>query len=124
MHYRNRTAAGRYKKSAEDYDENDRGAMLAYMKAKAFAKPQDVWFSKYRAFLNVDLSKEPLEWKEEIGRRAYTFNAQWFFKNMQGSFLALCTVQDDADEFVLTENAYSVFQGPMERGIWTDYQRL
>jgi hypothetical protein len=49
------------------------------------------------------------------------FDAQWFFKNMQGSFLALCTVQDDADEFVHTENAYSVFEGPMERGIWTDY---
>jgi hypothetical protein len=55
MHYRNRTAAGRYKKSAEDYGGNDRGAMLAYMRAKVFAKPQDVWFSNIRTFLDVDL---------------------------------------------------------------------
>lgn len=122
MHYRNRTAAGHYKKSAEDYGENDRGAIVAYMRAKVFAKPQDVWFSSIRAFLDIDLSKEPLERKEEIERRAYMFDAQWVFKNMQGFFLALCTVQDDADGLVLTENAYSVFQGPIECGIWTDYQ--
>ena len=61
MHYRNRTFAIRFQKSFEDYDANDREAMLAYVKGKGFEKPFDVWFSNILAFLDIDLSKEPLE---------------------------------------------------------------
>lgn len=37
------------------------------------------------------------------------------------SFLAFCTPRADADEFILTQNAYSILEGPNSAGAWTDY---
>ena len=122
MLYRNRTMAGRYEKSAADYDCNDRDEMIAYMKAKGFAQPRNVYFSNIRAFIDVDLSTEWQVWYPEIFRRAYPSDAMWFFKNMQMSYIAFCTPQNDADEFLMTQNVYSIFEGPnTSGGVWTDY---
>ncbi len=121
MLYRNRTMAGRYEKSTADYDCDDRDKMLAYMKAKGFAQPRSVYLSNIRAFMDVDLSTEWQVWYEEISRRAYPSDAAWFFKNMQMSFIAFCTPQVEADEFLMTQNVYSIFEGPNCGGVWTDY---
>ena len=121
MLYRNRTMASRYEKSAADYDENDRDEMIAYMKAKGFAQPKNVYFSNIRAFIDVDLSTEWQVWYPEISRRAYPSDAMWFFKNMQMSYIAFCTPQIEADEFLMTQNVYSIFEGPNNGGVWTDY---
>lgn len=121
MLYRNRSFMSRFDKSAEDYDEDDQEIMHAYMEDRGFQKPKDVWFSNIRAFLDVDLDCEWDVWYEEIHKRAYPPDARWFFKSMQMSFLAICTPQRIADEFILTQNAYSIFEGPNDPGAWTDY---
>lgn len=121
MLYRNRTMAGRYEKSAADYDCDDRDEMITYMKAKGFAQPRNVYFSNIRAFIDVDLSTEWQVWYPEISRRAYPSDARWFFKNMQMSYIAFCTPQIEADEFLMTQNVYSIFEGPNCGGVWTDY---
>ena len=121
MLYRNKIMAGRYEKSVADYDCDDRDEMIAYMKAKGFAQPRDVYFSNIRAFIDVDLSTEWQIWNSEISRRAYPSDARWFFKNMQMSYIAFCTPQLEADEFLMTQNVYSIFEGPNSGGVWTDY---
>ena len=121
MLYRNRIMAGRYEKSAADYDCDDRDEMITYMKAKGFARPKNVYFSNIRAFIDVDLSTEWQVWYSEISRRAYPSDARWFFKNMQMSYIAFCTPQIEADEFLMTQNVYSIFEGPNSGGPWTDY---
>ena len=121
MLYRNRTMAGRYEKSAADYDCNDRDEMITYMKAKGFAQPRNVYFANIRAFMDVDLSTEWQVWSKEISRRAYASDARWFFKNMQMSYIAFCTPQIEADEFLMTQNVYSIYEGPSDGEIWTDY---
>ena len=121
MLYRNRTMVGRYEKSAADYDSDDREEMIAYMKAKGFAQPRSVYFSNIRAFMDVDLSTEWQVWYEEISRRAYPSDARWFFKKMQMSYIAFCTPKTEIDEFLMTQNVYSIFEGPNNGGVWTDY---
>ena len=121
MLYRNRTMVGRYDKSAADYDSDDREEMIAYMKAKGFAQPRSVYFSNIRAFMDVDLSTEWQVWYEEISRRAYPSDARWFLKNMQMSYIAFCTPKIEIDEFLMTQNVYSIFEGPNNGGVWTDY---
>ena len=121
MLYRNRTMTGRYEKSAADYDCDDRDKMIAYMNAKGFAQPRNVYFSNIRAFIDVDVSTEWQVWYEEISRRAYPSDARWFFKNMQMSYIAFCTPQVEADEFLMTQNVYSIFEGANSGGLWTDY---
>ena len=122
MLYRNRTLAGHYEKSTEEYDGIDRDIMLTYMKEHGFSTPRDVWLSNIRAFLDIDLSVEWQQWFPKLHERAYPSDARWFFKNMQMSYLAFCTPETVDDEFLLTQNSYSVFEGPNSpNGAWTDY---
>lgn len=37
------------------------------------------------------------------------------------SFLTICTPAVSDDEFILTPNAYSIFEGPNDAGSWTDF---
>lgn len=122
MLYRNKTLGGRYEKSTEEYDADDREMMLSYMQKHGFRTPRDVWFSNIRAFLEIDLS---VEWQQsfpKLHESAYPSDVRWFFKNMQMSYLTFCTPETGDDEFLLTQNSYCVFEGPNSpTGAWTDY---
>ena len=124
MMYRNTSFARRLHKSREDYDSDDRVDMLTYMDAKGFQNPRDVWFANIRAFLQVDLSKSKNDLYKDITERAYPADADWFFIHMLTFFLAFCTPNDPADDFLLTQNAYGVFEGPHSSGNWTDWHHF
>ena len=124
MMYRNTSFAGRFEKSREDYDSDDRVDMLAYMDAKGFKNPRDVWFANIRAFLEVDLSKSKEDLHKDMTQRAYPADADWFIMHTQAFFLAFCTPNDPGDEFLLTQNAYSIYEGPHNPGNWTDWHRF
>jgi Protein of unknown function (DUF4238) len=80
-HYRNRTFHGRFNKSRDDYDEDDREQMLEYMTSKGFEKPIDVWFANIRAFLEIELGLDIVRWKAELESRAYPMDAVVFQKH-------------------------------------------
>ncbi|KAM0797655.1 hypothetical protein BDR22DRAFT_810083 [Usnea florida] len=124
MMYRNTSFAGRFEKSREDYDSDDRVDMLTYMDAKGFKNPRDVWFANLQAFLEVDLSKSRENLHKDMTQRVYPADADWFIMHMQAFFLAFCTPNDSGDEFLLTQNAYSVYEGPHNPGKWTDWHRF
>lgn len=122
--YRNSTFARRFKKSKEDYDSDDRESMLAYMDAKGFQTPQDVWFANIRAFVEADLDLDSEALSKELKQRAYPMDAVWFALHVQAYFLAICTPKKTADEFLLTQNAYSIFEGPSGAGAYLEYHRF
>lgn len=127
MMYRNSSFIQRFEKSKNDYDCNDRADMLAYMDTKGFQTPRDVWFANIRAFLEVDLSQDLGDMSREITERAYPPDAQWFFAHIQAFFLTFCTPKMTSDEFIMTQNAYSIFEGPHyadDESVWTDYHRF
>ncbi|KAI4247290.1 MAG: hypothetical protein L6R42_009689 [Xanthoria sp. 1 TBL-2021] len=132
MLYRNRTFHSRFNKSKEEYDADDRESMLRYMEEKGFSHPRDVWFANMSAFMNVeiDINYDPADseggvskimaLKSKLESQAYPMDAMWFWKNLQDSFLSFCTPSADDDEFLMTQNAYSVFEGPNDI-MWMDY---
>ena len=124
MMYRNTSFARRFEKSREDYDSDDRIAILTYMDAKGFKNPRDVWFANIRAFLEVDLSKSKEDLSKHMTQRAYPADAAWFIMHTQTFFLAFCTPNDPGDEFLLTQNAYSIYEGPHNPGKWTEWHRF
>ena len=124
MMYRSTTLARRFEKSREDYDSDDRVDMLTYMDAKGFQNPRDVWFANIRAFLQLDLSKSKDDLHKDTIQQAYPADADWFIKHTQTFFLAFCTPNDPEDEFLLTQNAYSICEGPRNPGKWTDWHRF
>lgn len=121
MAYRNRKFYQRFGGEEDDYDSNDRAELLAYMHEKGFSKPKDVWLNNIRAFIDVDLQKEDECWKGWLMDRAYPSDAGWFWKNMTNSYLCFCTPKDIDEEFVLTQNAYGIFEGPCDHRSWTDW---
>ncbi len=124
MMYRNSTFARRFEKSREDYDADDKAEMLAYMDEKGFNTPKDVWFANIRAFLEINMDEDWPDILKELTKRAYPMDAQGFFLHIQAFFIAFCTPKNIEDEFLLTQNSYSVYEGPTSPGPWTDYHRF
>ena len=60
----------------------------------------------------------------DLEKNAYPMDAKWFLLLIQWFFLAFCTPKNAADEFLLTQNAYSVFEGPSSAGNYTEYHRF
>jgi hypothetical protein len=96
---------------AEGYHADDRDRLLQYMQEKGFKKPIDVWFDNIKGML--DLKMDPNgRWMRELQERIYPDDAMWFIAHAQMMYLALCSTAAEADEFLLTENAYSIHEGP------------
>lgn len=68
----------------------------------------------------MDLARAPAQVGEEIMGKVFPDDALWFM-NMYQYFLALRTPRLDTDEFLLTQNAYSIFEGPNDPGAWADF---
>jgi len=109
MKYRSSTFYERY--NCDVYVSDDKERMLPYMKENGFTKPLDVWFHNIRAILDLELDAEK-KWTERIPKLMYPDDAIMFVFHMQSSFLAFCTPESKDAEFILTENAYGIFEGP------------
>ncbi|KAI9767499.1 MAG: hypothetical protein M1839_004487 [Geoglossum umbratile] len=94
----------------DDYKENDKEKLHRYMREKGFQKPVDVWFDNIKAILELKIATD-FKWVDTIRNRIYPDDAEWFINNMQHFYLALCTPNSPDDEFLLTENAYSIYEG-------------
>ncbi|KAL8960490.1 MAG: hypothetical protein Q9183_005456, partial [Haloplaca sp. 2 TL-2023] len=126
MLYRNRSFHSRFEKSREDYDAKDRETMLRYMDEKGFTHPREIWFANLRAFLAAENPCDPyrgqsaMAWRDELMAQAYPPDAEWYWKNTQAYYICFCTPSCELDEFLMTQNAYSVYEGPTDI-VWTDY---
>jgi hypothetical protein len=100
-----------YHEISEDYCANDRELLLDYMRDREFSTPRDVWFHNLEAIMNLDMDSER-KWAEELPRKMYPDDACWFIMHVDMYYMAICTPLDAADEFLLTDNCYNVFEGP------------
>jgi hypothetical protein len=112
MKYRNSGMFDRYNHDhIDDYKADDRERMSNYMRLRGFLKPRDVWFDNLRGFL--DLEMDPAKsWTKTLGTRIYPDDAMMMILHLTHSFIAFCEPMSSDDEFLLTENAYSIFEGP------------
>ncbi|KAI9722786.1 MAG: hypothetical protein M1828_004482 [Chrysothrix sp. TS-e1954] len=125
MHYRNKTFHSRFSKSLASYDADDRSSMIKFMTEQRLQHPIEVWFRNIAAILDADIEKFS-DYLHDAPRLAATFHAyppdmSWFLKNMHAYYLVFVKPQSPRLQFVLTENAYSVFEGPSSPQAWTDY---
>ncbi len=100
-----------YYQNAEGYSANDREKLLQYMDERGFKKPVDVWFDNIKGMLELKMDVKD-EWILDFPTRIYPDDARWFIMHTQMMYLALCTPANKDDEFLLTENAYGIYEGP------------
>lgn len=100
-----------YHETAEGYSEDDKTRLVQYMREKGYQKPIDIWFDNINAMLDMKMDLED-NWMDELMKRMYPDDAQWLIAHIKLMYLAFCTPSGQDDEFLLTENAYSIFEGP------------
>lgn len=96
--------------SLEAYSAGDRAKLGRYMATRGFNTPRDVWLANLHTFLDLDMGLG--NWIENIQRDAYPDDATMFYLHMQQSYLAFVKPKSPSDEFLLTENAFGIFEGP------------
>jgi len=100
-----------YHENAQGYSENDKEKLFRYMDEKGFKKPVDVWFDNIKGMLELKMDVKD-DWIRDFPTRIYPGDAMWFIAHTQMMYLALCTPANKDDEFLLTENAYGIYEGP------------
>ncbi|RFU24898.1 hypothetical protein B7463_g11446, partial [Scytalidium lignicola] len=113
MKYRTLGMHRRYfHENMEDYCEDDRDQMLLYMSEKGFKRPLDVWFDNIKGILDLKMDAKK-EWPKRLTERIYPPDAMWYISHTEMMYLALCTPENEDDEFILTENGYGIHEGPV-----------
>ncbi|KAL2841170.1 hypothetical protein BJY01DRAFT_257165 [Aspergillus pseudoustus] len=112
MKYRNGGMFERYNHDdAQAYDSDDRPRMLRYMAAKGFTKPRDVWFDNLRHMLDLKMDAQKT-WRQTLRKQIYPDDAMMFELHLLHSYMAFCQPANVNEEFLLTENAFGIFEGP------------
>ncbi|KAF2797003.1 hypothetical protein K505DRAFT_372805 [Melanomma pulvis-pyrius CBS 109.77] len=97
--------------NAEDYNSVDKPSFLEYMRKKNYQRPLDVWFDNLSQIMDMTIDPEG-KWVTKLSERIYPGDAEWVSQNIRSMYLALCTPSNPSEEFILTENAFSIYEGP------------
>lgn len=122
MLYRNQTLKRRYPNSSDEYNGEDKELLLDHMLERKVESPEAIWIQNIETFLETPISSEGA-WKEKSIPQASPGEAMRLLAHMNSTFLSFCCPEDPSsgkDEFFITENAYSIYEGPNDPSCWTD----
>ncbi|KAL1797341.1 hypothetical protein ACET3X_003947 [Alternaria dauci] len=98
---------------ADDYDSSDRALFLEYMQERGFRRPLDVWFDNLEKI--IDKPMDPAgKWTEDLSGEIYPADAEWVKINIRSMYLSFVTSSDANQEFLLTNNAFGIHEGPVD----------
>jgi hypothetical protein len=100
-----------YHDNPESYKADDRELLWEYMAEMGFQRPADVWFHNLKTIMELHMDPEG-KWEQDLPKRMFVDDAIWFIVHVQMMYMAICTPSNPADEFILTDNSYNVFEGP------------
>lgn len=95
-----------------NYQWEDKNLLRPYMAEKGFKNPRDVWLHNLRAILDLDMDAEG-RWIKQLPKVMFPPDATMFIYHVQSSYTAFCTPSEAEDEFILTDQCYNVFEGPI-----------
>lgn len=93
------------------YVADDKKTFDKYMEEKGYKRPVDVWLKAIDVIIDLNMDNDG-EWQAKLLSDIYPPDATWFIAHVEHYFLAFCTPRKNEDEFILTENAYAVHEGP------------
>ncbi|GJC90063.1 hypothetical protein ColLi_12901 [Colletotrichum liriopes] len=94
------------------YQAEDKNLLCAYMAQKGFRNPREVWLDNLRAILDLEMDAEG-DWIEKLPTLMFPPDAAMFTVHVQMSYMAFCTPIDQNLEFILTDQVYNIFEGPI-----------
>ncbi|KAG5920467.1 hypothetical protein E4U61_007836 [Claviceps capensis] len=95
------------------YEADDKEHLAMYIKEHGFLRPIDVWLDNLDKLIDVKMDAE-MNWIQQLPTRMYPTDAYWAITHCQSSYMTLCTPSARDAEFILSDNSYSIAEGPHE----------
>ncbi|KAG6315288.1 hypothetical protein E4U22_007977 [Claviceps purpurea] len=95
------------------YEAEDKEHLAMYMKEHGFLRPIDVWLDNLDKLIDVKMDAE-MNWIQQLPTRMYPTDAYWAITHYQSSYMSLCTSSSYDAEFLVTDNCYSIAEGPRQ----------
>ncbi|KAG6118119.1 hypothetical protein E4U14_007164 [Claviceps sp. LM454 group G7] len=112
MKYRGPTSFGRYcHATMETYSAEDKEQLAMYMRENSFSRPIDVWMDNLEKLIDVKMDAQ-MDWIQQLPTRMYPTDAYWAITHIQCSYMTLCTPSARDAEFIVSDNCYSIAEGP------------
>jgi len=103
----------KYSCTMEEYQHVDREHLLKFMQERNLTKPIEVWLHTLKTIIDTPIDTDD-EWEKTITDTCFTHDAHWFVLHMNGFFMSFCQPADEEDEFILSESAFGIHEGPTE----------
>lgn len=113
MKFRNPFFWAKYGCTTEEYQHVDREYVLKFMQERNLTKPIEVWLLTLKTIIETPIDAND-EWEKTVYDTCFSHDALWFILHMNGSFMSFCQPADMEDEFILSESAFGIHEGPSE----------
>ena len=112
MRYRSHKFWSKYTGTIDNYEFNDRDMLIAFLKERSITDLRQVWLLNLEVILRTEIDADK-EWLEIIGREMFPADANMYVFHMSESYVAFCEPESPEDEFIITDNGFGIFEGPV-----------
>ncbi|CUS10991.1 unnamed protein product [Tuber aestivum] len=112
MRYRNYKFWSKYTGTIDNYEYNDRHLLVPFLKERSITDLRQVWLQNLEVILRTEIDADG-EWLDTIGREMFSGDADMYVFHMRESYMAFCEPESLEDEFIITDNGFGIFEGPV-----------
>jgi len=112
MRYRSHGFWSKYTGTIDTYEHNDRHMLIEFLKQRSITDLRQVWLINLEAIIKTEIDADG-EWLQTIGREMFGGDAGMYVFHMRESYIAFCETQSSEDEFIITDNGFGIFEGPV-----------
>jgi len=112
MRYRSHKFWSKYTGTIDTYEYDDRDALIEFLKERSITDLRQVWLLNLEVIVRTEIDADK-EWLHTIGREMFPADANMYVFHMSESYMAFCEPQSPEDEFILTDNGFGIFEGPV-----------
>ncbi|KAG0124091.1 hypothetical protein HOY82DRAFT_543902 [Tuber indicum] len=112
MRYRSHKFWSKYTGTIDTYKYNDRDVLREFLKERCITDLRQVWLLNLEVIVRTEIDADG-DWLTTIGREMFPADANMYVFHMSESYVAFCEPQSPEDEFVITDNGFGIFEGPV-----------
>ncbi|PUU82245.1 hypothetical protein B9Z19DRAFT_1099249 [Tuber borchii] len=112
MRYRSYNFWSKYTGTIDTYEHSDRSRLIEFLKERSITDLRQVWLQNLEVIIRTEIDADG-EWLQTIGREMFGGDANMYVFHMSESYMAFCEPQSSEDEFILTDNSFGIFEGPV-----------
>ena len=112
MRYRSHKFWSKYTGTIDTYKHSDRSRLIEFLKERSISDLRQVWLINLEVIIRTEIDPDR-EWLQTIGREMFGDDAGMYVLHMSESYMAFCEPQSSEDEFILTDNGFGIFEGPV-----------